>query len=89
MMGNFFEFEDFAQVRPIAEDRHDATMIGLEERHEHQHGKQLRLREISAGKPAGIGGKRPFGNLQGLPGQRHRRPRHRSCGIHPAGIVSS
>jgi hypothetical protein len=27
-------------------------------------------------------------DLEGLPGQRHRRPRHRSCGIHTPCIES-
>jgi hypothetical protein len=29
-----------------------------------------------------VGGNRSCGKLDGLPGQRHRRPRHRSSGIH-------
>jgi len=86
MIRNLLQLQNLPQVRPFADNGHNAAVIGLEKDHQHQHGKQLRLREIVTGIPAGVGRKRLLGNFQGLPGQRHRRPGHGSCGIHQGSI---
>jgi len=77
-----------AQIRPFGDDRHDAAVVGLEKGHQDQQGEHLLLGKIAAAEPAGIGRKGSLGDLQGLPGQRHRRPRHGSCGIHHEYIES-
>jgi hypothetical protein len=87
-MRNLGQPQDLSQVRPFGHERDDAAMVGLEKDHQDQQGKELLLREILAAVPAGIGGKGPLRDLHGLPGQRHRRPRHRSCGFHENCIES-
>jgi len=87
-MRNLGQSQRLAQVRPLGHDRDDAAMVGLEKGHQHQQGKHLVLGKVLAAEPAGISGKGPLRDLQGLPGQRHRRPRHWSCGIHEEDIES-
>jgi hypothetical protein len=81
-MRNTLQTDRFPQIRPILDHGHDPSMIELEKGSQHHQGKQLMLRVVLAAVPAGVGRKRALGNLDGLPGQRHRRPRHRTCGIH-------
>jgi hypothetical protein len=76
------------EVRPFRHDRHNAAVIGLEKGHEHQQRKELLLGEIPAAEPAGVSRKGLAGNLHRLFGQRHRRTRHRSFGIHPFDIAT-
>jgi hypothetical protein len=82
-MRDFFQTDRRADIGPVGDDRHNAAMIELERRAQHHQREQLMLRKILAAEPAGVGGKRrTLSDLDGLPGQRHRRPRHRSGGIH-------
>jgi hypothetical protein len=81
-MRNALQTDRFAHVRPVGDYRDNATMVDLQRRHQDQQRKELRLREVPATVPAGVSRKCPFGNLDGLPGQRHRRLGHRTCGFH-------
>jgi len=74
--------EHSANVGPILHHRDDAAMVELEIGCQHHQREQLVLRKILAAEPTGVGRQGGLRNLQGLPGQRHRRPRHRSCGFH-------
>jgi hypothetical protein len=87
-MRNLLQTDRLAHVGPVANDGHDAAMIELEKSAQHHQREELMLREILAAEPAGVGGKLSSGDLDGLPGQRHRRPRHRSGGIHAEDIGS-
>jgi hypothetical protein len=87
-MGNFAQSQSLAHLGPFGHQGHNAAVIGLEKSHEHQEGKHLMLGKVLAAAAAGIGGKGLFRDFQGLPGQRHRRPRHRSWSIHPPDIES-
>jgi hypothetical protein len=79
---HFLQTDRLAYVGPVFDDGHDPAVIELEKRPQHHQREQLVLREILAAEPAGVGGKRTLSDLDGLPGQRHRRPRHGSGGIH-------
>jgi hypothetical protein len=81
-MGNFLQTDRLANIGPVFDDGHDAAVIEFEKRSQHHQREQLVLREILAAEPAGVSGKRTLSDLDGLPGQRHRRPRHGSSGIH-------
>jgi hypothetical protein len=83
-MRNTLQTDGLSQVRPIFDQSHNAAMIDFEKRCQHHQRKQLVLRKILAAVPTGVGRQRTLGNLDGLPGQRHRRPRHRACGFHAA-----
>lgn len=86
-MGNLLQTDRLADVGPVFDECDDPAVIDFEERPQHHQGEELVLREILAAEPAGVGGKRTRGDLDGLPGQRHRRPRHRSGDIHSKWIV--
>jgi hypothetical protein len=88
-MRNLLQTDRLADVGPVLDDGHDPAVIELEKRPQHHQREQLVLGEILAAEPAGVGGERTRGDLDGLPGQRHRRPRHRSGGIHSECIVTS
>ena len=81
-MRNACQTDRLANIRPILDDGHNPAVVELEKSGQHHQRKQLMLRKILAAVRAGVGRKRVFGNLDGLPGQRHRRPRHRACGFH-------
>jgi len=79
---HFLQTDRLAYVGPVVDDGHDPAVVELEKRPQHHQREQLVLREILAAEPAGVGGKRMRRDRDGLPGQRHRRPRHGSGGIH-------
>lgn len=81
-MRNLGQTDRLANVGPVFDDGHERAVVELEKRPQHHQGEQLVLREILAAAPAGVSRKLVSGNQDGLPGQRHRRPRHRSSGIH-------
>ena len=83
-MRNSSQSKRLSQIRPIGEQGDDATMIDFQKGRQHHQCEQLMLRKILAAVPAGVGRQRTLGNLDGLPGQRHRRPRHRAWGFHAA-----
>jgi len=85
-MGNPRQSERVPKVRPFFDHRDNAPMIELEKRGQHHQREELMLREIPAAVPTGVGRKCPLSNLDGLPGQRHRRPRHRTSGFHSRGM---
>jgi hypothetical protein len=71
--------------RWLVDHGHDPSMIELEKGSQHHQCKQLMLRVVFAAARAGVGRKRALGNLDGLPGQRHRRTRRNASfggGIH-------
>ena len=82
VMWHLVDLQDGPEVRGIAKNLDDASVIGLEEELQGEHGQELVLREIPAGKLAGISRQRPLGNPNGHPGQRIRRPRHAALGCH-------
>jgi len=79
---NLLQTDRLANIGPVLDDGHDPAVIEFEKRSQHHQREQLVLRKILAAEPAGVGGKRMRRDLDGLPGQRHRRPRHGSGGIH-------
>lgn len=81
-MRDFAQADRLAHIGPVGYDGHDAAMVEFEECSQHHQREELMLRKVPAAEPAGVGGKFASGKLDGLPGQRHRRPRHRSGGIH-------
>lgn len=88
-MRNFLQPDRLAHVRPVFDHGDNAAMIGLEMGRQDHQSEELVLREILAAEAGGVGRNRPGGKLDGLPGQRHRRPRHRPSGVHEAGIGSN
>jgi hypothetical protein len=83
-MRNTVQTNRLSHIRPILDQGDDASMIDLEKRGQHHQRKQLMLGKILATVPTGVSRQRTLGYLDGLPGQRHRRPRHRACGFHAA-----
>jgi hypothetical protein len=87
-MRNLLQIDRLADVGPVLHDAHDPAVIELEKRPQHHQREELVLGEILAAEPAGVGRERTRRDLDGLPGQRHRRPRDRSGGIHSGCIVT-
>jgi len=83
-MRNTLQTNRLSHIRPIVDQGHDATMIDFQKRRQHHQRKQLMLGKVLAAEPAGVGRQSTLRNFDGLPGQRHRRPRHRTCGFHDA-----
>jgi hypothetical protein len=81
-MRNFLQTDRLANVRPVFDYRHDPAMVEFEKRSQHHQREQLMLRVVLAAEPAGVGRQCACSNFDGLPGQRHRRPRHGSHGFH-------
>jgi hypothetical protein len=85
-MRNTLQTDRLPHIRPILDHGYNGPVIEFEKRCQHHQRKELVLGEILAAVPTGVGRQRTLGNLDGLPGQRHRRPRHRTCGFH-AGMM--
>jgi hypothetical protein len=81
-MRNLLQADRLANVRPILDDCHDSAMVEFEKCGQHHQREQLMLGVVLAAEPAGVGRQCARSNLDGLPGQRHRRPRHGSRGFH-------
>jgi hypothetical protein len=71
-MRNFLQAQGLADIGPVLHDGHDAAMVELEKSPKDHQGKELVLRVILAAAPAGVSGESVRGDLDGLPGQRHR-----------------
>jgi hypothetical protein len=81
-MRNLCQTDRLANVGPVFDHGDDPAMIELQERTQNHQREELMLGVVLAAEPAGVGGKSARSDLDGLPGQRHRRPRHRSGGFH-------
>jgi hypothetical protein len=81
-MRNLFQTDRLANVGPVFDHGYDPAVVEFQKRAQHHQRNELVLGVVLAAEPAGVGGKSARSNFDGLPGQRHRRPRHRSSGFH-------
>jgi len=81
-MRNLFQADRLANVGPVFDQVYDPAVVELQKRAQHHQRKELMLGVVLAAEPAGIGRQGARSNFDGLPGQCHRRPRHRSSGFH-------
>jgi hypothetical protein len=81
-MRDLLQTDRLANVRPVFDHSYDPAVVEFQKCAQHHQCKELVLGVVLAAEPAGVGRKCARSNLDGLPGQRHRRPRHRSGGFH-------
>lgn len=81
-MRNLFQTDRLANVGPVLDHGYDPAVVEFQKCAQHHQRKELMLGVVLAAEPAGVGGKSACSNFDGLPGQRHRRPRHRPGGFH-------
>ena len=85
-MRNPLQTNRLPNVRPFGDHRDNASVIEFEKGGQYHQREELMLGEVLAAVSAGVGRQRPLSYLDGLPGQRHRRPRHRTSGFHSRGM---